>query len=335
VRANQAKIAETILLYLLIKFYGSSYEKFFPEGCQDPVFRYTIDNIVQVHLFYREKTIANSLIFLSRYTQKKFFNRIKKNLEWNPELMHDFMHDAKQKVNQSTRSFANAYYRNAETGKGVGVQVDADDDADNKNMFQTTTGAGSGNTAAVEKFIKSMYVYKNNDRRALDEAKKRSRVKNNLAESMLPLIHSRSSEETVKIILISFMKNILDTKSLCGPEFYKMVSGLMYKRILKDSFIFKNLIIDFSDSLYENVMSTSIKTGTRDKISARIFVAFYITISFRNLFCEFVLSVPNLSTNVCCTSILSAFLCKNSLRILFIFYNFSNLGLINVHMICE
>ena len=152
-------------------------------------------------------------------------------------------------------------------------------------MFQTTTGAGSGNTAAVEKFIKSMYVYKNNDRRALDEAKKRSRVKNNLAESMLPLIHNRSSEENVKIILISFMKNILDTKSLCGPEFYKMVSGLMYKRNLKDSFIFKNLIIDFSDSLYENVMSTSIKTGTRDKIPARIFVAFYITISFRNLFC--------------------------------------------------
>ena len=98
VRANQAKIAETILLYLLIKFYGSSYEKFFPEGCQDPVFRYTIDNIVQVHLFYREKTIANSLIFLSRYTQKKFFNRIKKNLEWNPELMHDFMHDANKKL---------------------------------------------------------------------------------------------------------------------------------------------------------------------------------------------------------------------------------------------
>jgi len=284
VRLNKAKMAETVLLYMLIKFYGSSYEKFFPEACQDPIFRYTIDNIVKVHLFYREKTIANALLFLSKYTQRKFFNRIKSNTEWYPELMHDFMHDSRQKINQSSRSFANAYYNNAANGKGIAIEVDSDDEGENKNMFQTTTGA-SGSSAAVEKFIKSMFVYKNYNRKTVEEAKKRSRIKSNLAENIISLIHERSSEENVKIILTSFLKQVLDTKTLCGPEFYKTVGQLMHKRNLKDSFIFKNLVITFADSLYENVSSTTHKANTRDKISVRIFVAFYLTISFRNLFC--------------------------------------------------
>jgi hypothetical protein len=282
-KANKPKMAETVLMYLLIKYYGSVHAKFFPKWCDPDVFRYTIDNLTKVHLFYREKTIANALIFLSKGINKKFFNRVKNNPDWNPELMHNLMHDGRQRINQSTKSFANAYMSNSSAGKGVSAKQDPTDD-DKRNMMQTTTGA-DGKAAAIEKFLKSMFVYKNHDRKAVDEAKKISRVKNNLAEMVIPLIHGRPSEENVKIILTSFMKNILDTNSLCGPNFNKIVKKLIGVRNYKDTFVFRNLIVSFTNSLLDLLKPNTDHITTRDINSLSLFIALYLTISFRNLFC--------------------------------------------------
>ncbi len=283
IRANKIKMADTVLLYLLIKDYGSSMAKGFSKWCDPDVFRYTIDNLTPTHLFYREKTIANALIHISRGMNKRFFQRIRKNPDWVPELMHDMIIEARNKVSQSTKSFVNSYMKNHAAGKGVSAQQEPTDD-DKRNMMQTTTGA-DGKAAAIEKFIKSMFVYKNYDRKAVDQAKKDSRVKNNLAEMVLPLIHNRSSEENVKIILTSFMKNMLDSKSLCGPALITITKKLMLKRDLKSMFLFKNLILNYTTSLLDLLKPNINHITTRDETSLRLFVALYITISFRNLFC--------------------------------------------------
>lgn len=284
IKANKLKMAETFLLYSLIKYYGSAFDKFLPNGCHDETFRYTIENLVKVHLYHREKTIANALIFLSKHIHKKFSPRIKKTVDWPIELMHDFMHDGRDRVNQSTRTLGNAYYKYREIGKGISINADSSDDDENKNMNQTTTGADR-KTAAIDKFIKSMFVYKNYDRGAIQEAKTVSRVKNNLAETIIPVIHNKKSQENIKIILTSFLKEVLDTKSLCGKEFFKLVKGLMMKRNYKDSFVFRNLVIEFSNSLYEEAAMPTKQINHRDKISLDLFIALYITTSFRNLFC--------------------------------------------------
>jgi len=281
-KANKEKMAEDILIYFMIKAYGGSYHKFLPNFCNPDVFRYTMENVVKVHLFLKHKTIASALVFLTKHIHKKFYTKIK-NSEWNPELMIRFMHDGKDRVNQSTRSFMNAYHRNIVDGKSIGSEKEAPSD-DDKNMFQTTT-ADTGKTAAIERFLKSMYVYKNYDRKAIEEAKTISRVKNNLAEGIITIIHNKSSQDNVKIILTSFLKEILDTSSLCGPNFFKIVKKFMMVRNYKDSFLFRNLIVVFTNSMFESIYSTSGKTSQRDKISLELFVALYITISFRNLFC--------------------------------------------------
>jgi hypothetical protein len=283
IRANKSKIAETVLLYLLIKTYGSTMAKGFSKWCDSDVFRYTIDNLVKVHLFYREKTIANALIFLSKGIHKRYFQRIRKNPNWNPELMHDMVIETRTRVSQSTKSFVNSYMKNSSAGKGVSAQQEPTDD-DKRNMMQTTTGA-DGRAAAIEKFLKSIFVYKNHDRKAVDEAKKISRVKNNLAETVIPLIHHRSSEENIKIILTSFMKNILDTQSLCGPQLTIIVKKLMLIRSYKDTFVFKNLIESFTNSLIDSLKPNTNHISSRDETSLKLFVALYITFSFRNLFC--------------------------------------------------
>lgn len=279
VKANKRQMAETILLYILIKFYGSVFHRQFPQFCDKDTFRYTIDTITKRHIFYREKTIANALIYWSREMNKQFFPLMK---EWNPHVVKKFIIDLKNRVSQSTKSFAQHYYANREAGKGVSIEKEPETD-DQKNLFQTTTAATG--KAAIEKFIKSFYVYKNYDQNVIQEAKKVSRVKNHLAESIIPTIHNKSSEENIKIILTSFLRDMPDLNYLCRPDFYKHVKKIMMPRKFKDKFIFINYVVQFTDSALASSSDTLTKISDRDKSALYLFVAFYITLSFRKLFC--------------------------------------------------
>jgi hypothetical protein len=280
-KSRQIKMAETALLYLLIKFYGSETRKSYPKFCDEEVFRYTLANITPANLFHREGTIANALIYLMRALNKKYSALIER---WDPIILKDFTSQSRRRVAQSVQGFARQYYTNRDKGKRITGEKDvtSEEDDEKKNLYQNTT---SGKFPAIEKFLKSMFVYKNFDRRAIDEAKRVSRVKVNLAESMISTIHSRDSEEQIKIILTSFLKEILDAKSLCGQEFFKIVRKLMMVRNYKDSFVFRNLIVNFTQSVFESGNPPTRQLSSRDRTSLEMFVAFYITISFRNLFC--------------------------------------------------
>lgn len=282
IKANKQKMAGDILLYTLIKHYGSRYHVHLPTTCNPDLFRYTIKNMTSTQLFYREKTIANALIFLSKALGKRYYSKIKER-DWDPELLSKFMVESRHRVAQSTRNFFRAYYRYSEDKKGISVAREPEDE-DQRNLFQTTT-ASTGKTVAIEKFIKSMFVYKMYDRKAIDEAKRESRVKSNLAENIIPIIHEKSSQENIKIILTSFLKEILDTKSLCGDNFFKIIKKLMMVRNFKKSFVFRNLVVDFTGSILNSINPTINVMSQRDRISLDVFVAFYITTSFRNLFC--------------------------------------------------
>jgi uncharacterized protein YaaR (DUF327 family) len=279
-RANNRKMAEDIITYTLIKHYGSMFDRMLPRFCDPDVFRYAMENVVAVHIFRREKTIPNAIAFWAKGINERYFNKVRGG---SPEPLLYYIIECRNKVAQSVKSFSETYYKARDEGKGIGIEKQAEDE-DQKNLFQTTTAA-TGKTAAIERFIKNMFVYKSYDKRALDEAKKISRVKNNLAESVASSIHDKSSEENIKIILTSFLKEILDTKSLCGPDFFKIVKKMMMVRNYKDTYVFKNLVSQFTESLVDRSYSTSRQVTSRDRVNLEMFVAFYITMSFRYLFC--------------------------------------------------
>ncbi len=280
-KARKKQIAEAIMIYTIVKHYGSSSDKAYPKVCLPDTFRYALSNLTKTHLFYREKTVANAIIHIGKAMNEKKYSIMDL---WEPEKLYRFIIDGRTWISQSVKSFANTYYRAAAEGKTIGIEKTAES-PDEQNMFQTTTGS-AGKQAAIEKFVKNMFVYKNHDRDAVNEAKRLSRVKNNIAESVIPVIHDKSSEENVKIILTSFLKEVLDSRGLCEQEFYRIVKKLMMKRNYKDTFQFRNLVVGFTNNVYEAANPISSKNLTqRDMISLSIFVAYYVTISFRNLFC--------------------------------------------------
>ena len=79
---------------------------------------------------------------------------------------------------------------------------------------------------------------------------------------------------------------MIDVKSLCGQQFFSIVRKLLMVRNYKGTFVFRNLVIQFTDSIYEGSNPPTRKISQRDLIALQAFVAFYITISFRNLFCS-------------------------------------------------
>ena len=280
-KAGKKKMAETILMYSIIKHYGSESNKSYPKVCLDDVFRYTIANITKVHLFYKHKTVANAIIHIARRLQELKYSIMD---VWEPDKIGVFITDGRTRIAQSVHSFAEHYYRNHGSGKGIATERTPESE-DEQNMLQTTTGA-AGRQAAVDKFIKNMFVYKNYDRKAVDEAKRVSRVKSNLAESIIPEIHEKSSEENIKIILTSFLKEMMDTRSLCSKQFFSVVRKLTMVRNYKDTFLFRNLLVGFTNTIFERANPPTRKITQRDTIQLQSFVAFYITISFRNLFCS-------------------------------------------------
>jgi hypothetical protein len=279
-KANKKQMAETILLYSLLKHHGSEARKFMPKFCNAEVFQYTLNDITPVHLYRVHKTIANALIYLTKDLHKKYFEPMKR---WDADPIYHLTTYSRNRIKQSMKSFAQAYYRNSDEGKGIYKQQEAGEDGENKNMFQVTTG-DAGKQAAIEKFVKSMFVYKNYDRKAFDEAKKVSRVKPNIASPLLNEIHDKSSEEHIKIILTSFLKEVVDTKGLCNDS-VKIVKKLMMVRNFKDTFVFKNLITNFTSSIIDKANPPTREIPTRDRNYVEQFVAQYIVLSFRNLFC--------------------------------------------------
>ena len=280
-KARKKKMAETIMMYTIVKHYGSESRKSLPKACLDDVFRYTLSNITPTHLFYKHKTVANAIIHISRRMQELKYSIMD---TWEPDKIGVFITDGRTRIAQSVHSFAEHYYKNHESGKGVSIEKSPESD-DEKNLLQTTTGA-AGRQAAIDKFIKSMFVYKNYDKNAVVEAKRLSRVKSNLAESIIPAIHDKSSEENIKIILTSFLKEVLDTRGLCGPRFFTIVRKLIMVRNYKDTFVFRNLVVGFTKTVFEQSNPPIRQLTVRNERDLVAFVAFYITISFRNLFCS-------------------------------------------------
>ena len=82
----------------------------------------------------------------------------------------------------------------------------------------------------------------------------------------------------------SFLKEILDVNSLCGNEFFKIIRTLMLKKNYKDTFLFKNLIVGFTNTVFESGNPPTRNISGRDMRNLQLFVALYITINFRNLF---------------------------------------------------
>ena len=210
---------QATMIYFMIRYYSNLMHKQI-RWCNKDVFKYTLEHIAKVHLFAREKTIPNSLYFLSKEMEKKYTEVI---LDGNVDGIISFISQSRHRISQSVKSFAENYYKASKEGLAIKTQKEDPGEKENIHQYQVLEKGEK----IIDKVTKKMTIYKIIDHKALDEAKKLTKVKMGVATEISKKLVDSKYSDNIRIILKLFVKDLTNVKDLCGPEYYKYVKKLM------------------------------------------------------------------------------------------------------------
>ena len=139
----------------------------------------------------------------------------------------------------------------------------------------------------IDETVKKITMYKSIDRKALDEAKRLTRVKVSIADLLVKNLLDLRHAENIKRILQLFVKDISRTTEMCGRDYYSYVKKLMAIKRTRSKIYFKqqvnNLVVKI---LRENDIIDSYNSYTpQTQFIIISFLAYYLTMVMRNSIC--------------------------------------------------
>jgi len=268
------------LVYFLIVQYSRLMNKQM-KYCYEDTFKYTLDNMTKTHLFAREKTIPNSLFYLSTALQKSFTDDIK---NWDKDGILAFMSEARSRISQSIKSFAASYYKNRKAGAAIKTQEEETDDESNVYQYKVLQRGQK----AVDEVTKKITIYRSVDKKALEDAKRISKAKTSIATLISNEVANEKYFDNVKILLQLYVKGLTDIKMVCGNEYYSHVKKLMAIKRTTAQLYFKSQVNILLQEILKNLkLSEGYKRYTKQtQFIINSFLAFYITSIFRNSICS-------------------------------------------------
>lgn len=268
------------LLYLLVRFY-SNIMHIQIKYCNEDTFRYALETLTRTHLFVREKTIANGLMYLAKELTRRWMEDIAKG---DTDSIAKFITEGRHRISQSIKSFAKAYYKAAEEGSGIKTQTEPETEEEmGLNQYRVLERG----RRAIEEVIKRITVYKQIDRKAVDDAKSLTKIKTPIAMLLATTLTDLKYSENLKIILQQFIKELNRIDLLCGSGFIPYVKKLMAVKRTKSTIYFKQQISVLTEKLlkdskqvdwYENLTPQT-------KFAVQSFLAYYVTMIFRHTIC--------------------------------------------------
>lgn len=270
---------KTTLAYYMFFQYGRLMHKQL-RYCNDDIFRYTIDMLTKTHLFVREKTIANSLYYLSTELKKKYERHIK---DWDLDRIIEFIGASRHRISQSVKSFVENYYKAKEKGEAIRTQTDTPEDEDNAYQYKTLERG----KAKVDETIKKLTIYKIVDRKALLEAKKISKVKTSIAELIAAEMIQVEYSDKVRMILSLYMKELRSTNQICGSGYEKYLRSLMAVKRSNAPVYFKQQVNVLLLVVLDNLKITNQYNNytSQTQFIVNLFLASYLTLMFRSTMC--------------------------------------------------
>ena len=277
---NRKKDAyEAAMLYYMIRQYAHLINKQM-KYCNVDLFRYALENLTKTHLFSREKTIGNSILYLSKELQKKFTKDI---AAWDVDKLIDFISVSRHRISQSVKSFAEHYYRSHKEGTRIKTHPEADEDPEGMQQLMTLEKG----KRVIENTVKKITVYKTIDRKAFDESKKVTKIRSSIADMMIKSLPELKYSENIKTILQLFVKDATKTSFICGPGYYKYARRLMSVKRTRSKVYFKQQV----NVLVMKILKENDFIGTYNSYTSQTqfiinsFLGHYLTMVLRNTIC--------------------------------------------------
>ncbi len=269
-KRDQRAFSSTMVYYMIIQYARLMNKQM--KYCYEDTFKYTLDNLTRTHLFFREKTIPNSLFYLSTVIQKTYKQSI---AEWDLEKIIAFIGVARHRISQSVKSFAKNYYRYRKEGEGIKTQNEETDDEANTYQYKVLQRGQK----IVDEITKKITTYKVIDRKAFDEAKKISKIKTSIATLIVDKITNETNYNNIKILLQLFIKDLKDVSMICGSGYVPSVKKLMaVKRTTAQLYFKAQINILLMDILKDmKFLDVYERYTSQTQFIINSFLAFYIT----------------------------------------------------------
>ena len=259
-----------LMLFFVVRTYSNLMHTMIPY-CNVQYFNYALENLSNLHLFKRERSIPNALQFLAKDYSKKYKKEIKNN---NLDEIGKFITESRHRIAQSIRSLLTIYVQAYEAG--AGYQAPGEEGFD-----KAPTEKG---TKLVDDVVNRITTYRTFDEKGFEEAKKRSGIDDIKAKSIVREISKTDYSEDIRTALISFLREIKGIKYICDRDYYsyvqKLITGKVKKSLFKDAIV--NLLVKVLKALH---FSSLQRMDDRDKRKVVLFISFYLTGYLRNTVC--------------------------------------------------
>jgi len=199
-RKKKYEIAKSFFLFLSLKFYSSRIHMHLSKFCNDGIWMLTLDRLSPRHLFKTNKGIGNAISYISDFD----FNKNKSKLEdinlKDIDLV-GVVYGLRTKIAQSVKSFAQLYYKLFEDGKSTSLSSEDGEEV-------------AGTQLVADKISMTMCVFGQIDKTALSNAISQSRVRKDLAISMVSQLSNSKYKDSIRFIII-LISRLDSLKNVC------------------------------------------------------------------------------------------------------------------------
>jgi len=279
-KVNDVAGYTTTMAYFIIRNYANLIHKQI-SFCNEYAFKYALEHLAKTHLFSREKTVSNSLYFMSKEIMRRYTKGIKKG---NPEEIGKMITETRTRISQSIKSFAEAYYKATKSNTIIRNPYESENDTDSKKYQELVQDK---HQRIIETIAKKICVYKYIDKKAIMDAKSITKINMSLATLLSSSLTDVKYLDDIKNILKLYLKNLTDVKMLCKKEYFTFLRNLMSIKRTTSTLYFKQQIQLIVGKIIDDINHKDRyeRLSSQSRFMINLYVAFYITMILRNTIC--------------------------------------------------
>lgn len=270
-----------LMLFYVIRQYTGLMNKHF-SFCKDDVFKYALETLTKTHLFSREKSISNALYYIAQEMIRRWTKSIANN---DLDSIGLFMREARHRVSQSVKSFAQTYYSASEKGLGIQTQELPTDNEDEDNAYQQQTQEKANKL--IDDITKKIVIYRYTDRKSQEQARRLSKINSSIATQITSKLNNTKFSDNIRLIYRLYFKEITSMNQICGSDYEKHVRGMMSIKRTKSKIYFKQQIGILLDSILDefNYKDNYNKLTSQTQFLINLYLAYYLTMLIKTSTC--------------------------------------------------
>jgi hypothetical protein len=242
--------------------------------CNSEAFQSALDSLSKNHMFVKQKTIPNSIMYYSSAIMKIYLNDLQTD---NGMGLFKMIYALRTRIMQSMRSFAEKYYEEYEQGniskeKEDGIQhIDHSHEVKLKNF--------------ISGIVTDICIYGKTDTNATLSASQLLKFNKKLSSEYVQKMAAPQFKDNIETALYLLLKEVKDIHYIKSTEFLDYVQKLMSIKVTKQEVYFKKSISLIHDGL---IQSLGLQTwynnlSIQSQAISRNFVAYYLVFYLRNI----------------------------------------------------